>query len=123
MTDLQHDIVYKILEAAEWQAATRSGFYVGSADDLRDGFIHLSTREQLAETAARHFRGRSDLVLVALDAVRLGPQLRWEPSRGGALFPHLYDLLDVAAGRQVWPMPLGADDVPILPPYTLDEAT
>ena len=116
-------LVYKILTAADWQAATASGLYAGSADDIRDGFIHLSTREQLAETAARHFRGRSDLVLVALDAVRLGPQLRWEPSRGGALFPHLYDLLDVAAGRQVWPMPLGADDVPILPPYTLDEAT
>ena len=115
MTDLQHDIVYKILEAAEWQAATRSGFYVGSADDLRDGFIHLSTAGQLAGTAAKYFRGRPGLVLVACDVGRLGPMLRWEPSRGGALFPHLYSRLEVTAAQWVLPLALDADGIPALP--------
>lgn len=112
-------IVYKILAAGEWRAAVSVGSYAGSADDARDGFIHLSTAGQLAGTAARHFRGKPDLVLVALDAGRLGPQLRWEPSRGGALFPHLYGPLDVAAQVSVAALPLDAEGIPIIPEETI----
>ena len=107
--------VYKILGEAEWQAAVRAGLYAGSADDARDGYIHLSAADQVAATAAKHFWGRSDLVLVALDAARLGVALRWEPSRGGASFPHLYGPLDTAAATSVLPMPLGPGGVPDLP--------
>ena len=113
MTDT---IVYKILDAADWRSAAASGSYTGSADDARDGFVHLSTAGQLAGTAAKWFRGRADLVLVALDVGRLGAALRWEPSRGGALFPHLYGALDVAAAISVQPMTLDAEGIPVVPP-------
>ena len=82
--------IYKICTAAEWREAERAGAYRGSAVDRRDGFIHFSTAEQAAETAAKWFAGQRDLVLVAVDADALGDALKWEPSRGGALFPHLY---------------------------------
>lgn len=108
-------VVYKLLTASEWRAAVAVGTYTGSADDARDGFIHLSAADQLAGTAAKHFRGKTDLVLVALEAKRLGGALRWEASRGGALFPHLYGALDPAATLSVTPAPLGADGVPVLP--------
>jgi uncharacterized protein (DUF952 family) len=108
-------IVYKLLAAGEWRAAVAAGSYAGSADDERDGFIHLSAADQLAGTAAKHFKGKVDLVLVALDAARLGAALRWEPSRGGALFPHLYGALDPAAALSTTPTPLGPDGVPTLP--------
>ena len=116
MTEIRPSTVYKILEAAAWRAAVASGRYDGSADDARDGFIHLSTAAQLAGTAERHFRGQTDLVLVALDAVSLGAALKWEPSRGGALFPHLYGPLDVSAALSVVPMPLDQRGVPVIPP-------
>ena len=92
-----------------WQAALASGLYAGSADDLRDGFIHLSTAAQLPATLAKHFAARADLVVVAVVADRLGAALKWEVSRGGALFPHLYRPLPVAA--VVWwkPLELAAD--------------
>ncbi len=83
----------------------REGRFHGSAVDARDGFIHFSTAAQLAETAARHFAGATDLMLVAVDGDCLGPALRWEPSRGGALFPHLYGALPVAAVRWARPLP------------------
>lgn len=83
-------LVFKIFRRAEWQAFGAAGQTTGAPVDRTDGFIHLSTAEQVATTAAKHFAGESDLVLVALDADALGPALRWEPSRGGALFPHLY---------------------------------
>lgn len=83
-------MIYKLLSAAEWAAAEAEGQYGGSADDHRDGFIHLSGRDQVVETAARHFAGQAGLVLLVVDPDRLGDDLRWEPSRGGALFPHLY---------------------------------
>ena len=86
----------------------RDGQSAGAPVDLADGYIHLSTAQQVMETAARHFRGESDLVLVALEADRLGPSLRWEPSRGGELFPHLYRALrrdDVVWDKS---LPLGA---------------
>ena len=108
-------VVYKILCAAEWRAAIARGAYTGSADDARDGFIHLSTAEQAAGTAAKYFREKPDLVLVAIDAARLGSALKWEPSRGGALFPHLYGALDPALAGSIVPLPLGDDGVPQLP--------
>lgn len=116
MTANSDTTVYKVLGEAEWQLARRAGRYAGSADDTRDGFIHLSAAGQLAGTVAKHFRNRADLVLVAIDAARLGAGLRWEPSRGGALFPHLYGPLDTAAATRVEPLPLGPDGVPVLPP-------
>jgi uncharacterized protein (DUF952 family) len=101
--------IFKILSAAEWRDAERAGVFRGAGIDLADGFIHFSTAEQAVETAAKHFAGQSDLVLVAVDAERLGPALKWEVSRGGALFPHLYGTL--APGDALWvkPLPLGAD--------------
>jgi uncharacterized protein (DUF952 family) len=92
-------IIYKICERAEWHAAERAGAYRGSDVDIRDGFIHFSTPAQVAETAARHFAGQTDLVLIAVDADALGPALKWEPSRGGDLFPHLYAALSLEAVR------------------------
>lgn len=107
-------LVYKILAAADWAAACAAGSYPGSADDARDGFIHLSTGEQLAGTAAKYFRDKPDLVLVAFEATALGEALRWEPSRGGALFPHLYAPLSAALARWQKPLPLGPDGVPLI---------
>ncbi len=103
---------YKILSAAEWECALTLGVFAGSAVDLADGYIHLSTAEQTAETAARHFRGRSDLLLLEVETTTLGADLRWEPSRGGALFPHLYGDLPVTAVLEVHPFPLGDDGAP-----------
>jgi uncharacterized protein (DUF952 family) len=94
-------LVYKVCPAAEWHEAARTGAYRGSAVDLRDGFIHFSTAAQLAETLRRHFAGQRDLVIVTLDPDDLGGGLRWEPSRGGALFPHLYGALPVSLARRV----------------------
>ncbi len=93
--------VFKICPAADWRAAAEDGVYRGSTVDRRDGFIHLSTGAQLAETRRRHFAGQRDLVLVELDPNDLGTNLRWEPSRGGALFPHLYGSLPVHLARRV----------------------
>jgi len=91
------DIAYKIVDAAEWRAAVAEGRYDGAPIDLADGYIHMSAEAQLAETALRHFAGRGDLLLLSVDLTRLGEDLVWEPSRGGALFPHLYAPLPVAA--------------------------
>jgi uncharacterized protein (DUF952 family) len=99
-------LIYKICTAAEWRDAERAGVYRGSAVDRRDGFIHFSTAEQATGTAAKHFAGQRDLVLIAVEADALGDQLKWEPSRGGALFPHLYGTLDPKAVLRVDPLPL-----------------
>jgi len=107
--------VYKICEHRAWQEAIVEGRFRGSADDLRDGYIHLSTAKQLPGTAARHFRGQRDLVLIAIETTKLAADLKWEPSRGDALFPHLYAALDVGAATSVQPLALGADGVPIIP--------
>jgi uncharacterized protein (DUF952 family) len=100
--------IYKICDAALWHAAERAGAFHGAPVDRADGYIHFSTAAQVRETAARHFAGVSDVVLVAVDAGALGAALRFEPSRGGALFPHLYGALSVAAVLWVEPLPLGA---------------
>jgi uncharacterized protein (DUF952 family) len=102
-------VIYHLAREAEWRAAERSGRYDGAADDRRDGFLHFSTAEQVAESAARHRRGEADIVLVAVAADGLGAALRWEPSRGGALFPHLYGTLPLAAVLWAKPLPLGDD--------------
>ena len=107
--------LYKICPAALWREAERLGRFRGSAVDTRDGFIHFSTAEQVAETAARHFAGERDLVLVQVDSACLGAALKWEPSRGGALFPHLYGDLELAAVRQVDALPLGPDGRHVFP--------
>jgi len=102
-------LVYKICRASEWAAAVAAGRYAGSEVDRHDGFIHFSTARQVAETAARHFAGQRDLVLVAIPEAALGAALRYEPSRGGDLFPHLYAPLDPAKARWVEPLPVAAD--------------
>lgn len=125
--------LYKLVGASEWDAARAEGVYRGSEHDRKDGFIHLSTAAQIAETARTHFEGVSDLVLLKIDAEMLEklhapnneslaasqqsdvPPLRWEPSRGGELFPHLYALLPASAVRDVTPAPLADDGMPIVP--------
>jgi uncharacterized protein (DUF952 family) len=102
-------IIYKICPMATWRRAESEGVFRGSEADRRDGYIHLSTGTQVIETAARHFAGGRDLVLVAVDSERLGEALKWEPARSGDLFPHLYEPLDVALVLSVAPLPLGAD--------------
>ena len=94
MTDTK---IYKVLRAAEWADAQARNAFSGSPDDVRDGFIHFSTREQLDATIERHFAGERGLVVLEVDAAALGDKLKWEPSRGGALFPHLYGELPLSA--------------------------
>lgn len=102
---MERTLIYKICSQAEWDAARSAGSYTGSADDARDGFIHFSTAEQVAATVAKYFAGRGDLVLIEVDAAQLGSALRFEPSRGGALFPHLYGALPLHAVVSSRPYP------------------
>jgi uncharacterized protein (DUF952 family) len=102
-------LVFKIVATDEWAAAERAGVFEGAAVDRADGYIHFSTAAQAPETAARWFAGRDDLTLVAVDADALGGALRWEPSRGRALFPHLYGPLPTRAASWARPLPLGPD--------------
>jgi uncharacterized protein (DUF952 family) len=106
--------VYKILKRDDWAAAQRAGRFEGAAIDLADGYIHLSTAAQASETARLHFAGQAGLVLLRIDAAALGAGLKWEPSRGGQLFPHLYGPLDCALVEAATPIPLGADGTPQL---------
>jgi uncharacterized protein (DUF952 family) len=106
--------IYKILPRAEWDRARATGVFEGSAVDRQDGYIHFSTAAQAAETARRHFHGQAGLVVLEVEADDLGAALRWEPSRGGALFPHLYGALDAGSVRAVTEAPLGDDGVPQL---------
>ena len=91
------EVAYKLVTRADWDAARVAGAYAGSAVDRADGYIHMSTRAQLAATAAKHYAGQSGLMLVTVDLAALGDALRWEPSRGGDLFPHLYAPLPTGA--------------------------
>ena len=108
--------IYKILPRAEWAAAQASGQFEGSAVDQQDGFIHFSTGAQAPETARRYFSGLSDLVVLEVEGDDLGGALKWEPSRGGDLFPHLYGPLAVADVRAVHEAPLDAAGAPVTPP-------
>ena len=108
-------LIYKILTAAQWADLQRDAATIGAPVDLADGFVHFSTAAQAAETAAKHFAGQGGLMLLAVEADRLGAALKWEVSRGGALFPHLYApllLADIAWAR---PLTLGPDRVHLFP--------
>jgi uncharacterized protein (DUF952 family) len=107
--------IYKICEEKMWRDAEREGAFLGSAVDFADGFIHFSSAGQVPGTAGRHFTGMSNLVLVAVDAEALGPALKWEPSRGGALFPHLYGALPLDAVVRVDPLRLEPDGTHLFP--------
>ena len=107
--------IYKICEAAIWREAERGGVFPGAGVDKRDGFIHFSTAGQVRETAAKHFAGATNLMLVAVDADALAGALRWEVSRGGDLFPHLYGALSLQAVLWVVPLPLGPDGRHVFP--------
>jgi uncharacterized protein (DUF952 family) len=107
--------IYKIESADVWSQAMAQGRYLGSPDDLRDGFIHFSTAEQCRITASKYFANRRDLVLAAVPAIALGYALKWEPSRGGALFPHLYAPLDIAHVAWTKPLPLEQSGVHVFP--------
>jgi uncharacterized protein (DUF952 family) len=110
-------IIYKICPASAWREAERQGVYQGSADDIRDGFIHFSTASQVAESARKHFFGQTGLFLIAVDADLLGEALRWEPSRNDELFPHLYGQLDLGAVTAVLDLRARSDgthDIPEL---------
>jgi len=100
-------IIYKICETTLWREAERVGAFGGSSDDVRDGFIHFSTAAQVRETAAKYFAGMAGLVLIAVDGAVLGDALKWEASRGGDLFPHLYASLPMSA--VLWAKPLLLD--------------
>jgi uncharacterized protein (DUF952 family) len=100
-------LIFKIVGLKEWRAAEAAGVFAGAAVDRADGYIHFSTAAQAPETAAKWFEGRDELMLAAVEADALGPALRWEPARGGALFPHLYGPLALEAVVWTRPLPLG----------------
>ena len=109
-------LIFHVCKKADWDTALASGQpYLGSGDDLRDGFIHFSDAEQLKESVAKHRAGQSGLLLLAVDPARLGSDLKWEPSRGGALFPHLYGPLLAEAIAWTRDLPLGADGRHVFP--------
>lgn len=109
------DLIYKICASTLWRQAEREGAFLGAPVDLADGFIHFSTAEQVEETARKHFSGQDDLLLIAVEAEKLGAALKYEVSRGGQLFPHLYGPLSLSAVRWVKPLPLGDDGHHLFP--------
>jgi len=107
-------IVYKIATVIDWRQAVASGFYAGSADDARDGFIHLSSKSQLSGTLEKHFRGKTGLVLIAFEEDKLASGLRWETSRGGEPFPHYYGRLAVADALWERTLDTGPEGTPLI---------
>lgn len=107
--------VYKILSRSDWEAAVECGAYRGSPDDKRDGFIHLSALHQLGGTAAKYFKGLPDLMLIGYSSKSLGDALKWETSRGGDLFPHLYGDLPTNNAHSIHELQLDDDGVPQIP--------
>lgn len=107
--------VFKVLPRSDWEAACVAGHYSGSADDVRDGFIHFSTAEQLVGTLSKHFNGQDGLVLVSFETSTLGDGLKWEPSRGGELFPHLYGAVDTTHALATYDLPLDDLGIPQVP--------
>jgi len=112
---MSDDIIYHMCKADEWAAAQETGSYPGTSQDQADGFIHFSTKAQVWTSAAKHRRGQDGILLLAVRTAGLGDALKWEPSRGGALFPHLYGPLPVSAAIEATPLPLGSDGVHIFP--------
>lgn len=117
---MNRDLIYHICRQEEWAAAAAAGHYGGSSQDRADGFIHFSAAGQLRASAAKHRAGQDGLVLLTVEAAALGAALKWEPSRGGALFPHLYGALPVSAVRRVDDLPLGPDGTHRFPPHFQD---
>lgn len=109
-------MIYKLFRGAEWAAARAESRFTGSPVDVKDGFIHFSTAAQAPETAAKYFAGESGLVLAEIDPNRLASPLKWEPSRGGALFPHLYGALPLSAVVRTWILAAGPDGLHAFPP-------
>ena len=107
MQNPQDGIIYKVVTSGQWEAARKSGVFRGAPIDIEDGYIHFSTSQQVRETVAKHFAGQTDLILVAVEAAAIESSLKWETSRGGALFPHLYDELHFSA--VVW-----EEDLPLV---------
>jgi uncharacterized protein (DUF952 family) len=107
--------IYRLVTEDEWKAARESGVFEGSEHDRRDGFIHFSTAEQLRETAEKHYAGRAGLLILFVDPAALAAPLKWEVSRGGALFPHLYGLLPASAVRRTEKLPLDRGGLFIFP--------
>ena len=110
-------IIYKIATRELWREAEEKGVFDGAPIDHADGYIHFSTAEQAQETAAKHFKGQDDLLLIAIDADQLGEKLVYEPSRGGQLFPHLYAPLPLSAVRWVKPLPINEDGSHTFPEF------
>ncbi len=108
-------MIYHMCKSEEWDAAKESGSYNGSSQDIADGFIHFSTAEQIVMSAAKHRAGQDGLVLLSVDDTALGEALKWEASRGGALFPHLYGELSVTAVRKIEPLTLGSGGTHVFP--------
>jgi uncharacterized protein (DUF952 family) len=108
---MNRDLIFHICRKEEWAAAQAAGRYGGSSQDRADGFIHFSGAGQVRASAAKHRAGQDGLVLLTVEAAALGEALKWEPSRGGALFPHLYGELPVTAVRRIDDLPLGPDGV------------
>lgn len=108
-------LLYKVMPKDIWNTVGQSGVFRGSGIDHEDGYIHLSAGDQVVETVSKHFAGQEDLVLVAVDEDDLGESLKWEPSRGGALFPHVYGTIDAEAFRSHWELPVGEDGDHLFP--------
>ncbi len=110
------DIIYKIIRQPDWAAFQADGVYHGSDVDLADGFIHFSTRDQLAQTLALHYAGQTGLILLAVDSAVFDSQdLKWEEARNGQLFPHLYASMPITSVRSHWPLKLQSDGTHQLP--------
>lgn len=112
---MNDNVIYHMCRTDEWALALASGSYPGSSQDQADGFIHFSSRDQVWTSAAKHRRGQNGIVLLAVDATKLGAALKWEPSRGGALFPHLYGPLKIDAVIETTPLPMAEDGIHIFP--------
>ncbi len=112
-------IAYKLLTADQWDRLRDDGMFAGSPDDIRDGYIHLSTRRQLRGTLDRHFAGQLGVVLAEVDLNAVASDIRWEESRGGEDFPHLYDGLPITAVTRHWFLDVEGDAV--LLPRNLDD--
>tara|TARA_E500000318_G_scaffold67274_1_gene62090 strand:+ start:1272 stop:1637 length:366 start_codon:yes stop_codon:yes gene_type:complete len=107
--------IYHLSRRADWDRAKAAGSYEGSREDTADGFLHFSTALQVAASAAKHRSGESDLVLLEVDSAALGEALKWEPARGGELFPHLYGSLPAGAVAAEFDLPLGEDGLHVFP--------
>ncbi|MGB2487281.1 MAG: DUF952 domain-containing protein [Candidatus Puniceispirillaceae bacterium] len=108
--------IYKICARPQWQAAKQAGVFTGAEIDIKDGYIHFSSQSQIAETLALHFTSQPDVLLIEVDSEPL--EIKWEPSRGGQLFPHLYASLPMQAVSAVWPLELDANGIHILPAFS-----